>query len=233
MRRRAALAVAVLAAFAVLGLASIAGAEGPKLLGSVGPGFVISLKDAAGNRVTNLQAGPYELEIDDLGEEHDFHITGPGVDESTDVSFTGKKTVQLSLLDGTYKFFCDPHALSMRGTLTVGAGSPSSGGSGSGGGTTTKPAATKLVLTVGPAFTISLKTAAGKVVKSLGPGAYSIEVRDRAGIHNAHILGAGVNRKTGVPFKGTQTWNVTLKQGTLTFQCDPHKSSMRGTVKIA
>jgi LmbE family N-acetylglucosaminyl deacetylase len=92
--------------------------------------------------------------------------------------------------------------------------------------------ATKLVLTVGPRFIISLRTASGKVVRRLKSGGCSIEVRDRSVAHNAHLMGAGVNRKTGVIFKDTVTWRLTLKKGTLTFLSDPDKRYLRGSVEV-
>ena len=85
---------------------------------------------------------------------------------------------------------------------------------------------------MGPKFVISLRTATGKLVRGLKPGGYSVEVRDRSVRHNAHLLGAGINRKTGVIFKDTVTWRLTLKKGTLTFLSDPHKRDLRGSVKI-
>jgi len=236
MRRTAAATIAASGlALAVVGLA---GAEGPKLLGSVGPGFVISLDDAQGNRVTQLNAGPYELEIDDRSEEHNFHLTGPGVDRSTAVEFIGKTTFQVTLQDGTYTFACDPHALSMRGTFRVGAQPPPppppppAPPPPAAAPKVSAPVGAKLALTVGPGFAISLKTLAGRRVTTLRPGAYTVTVRDRSNLHNARLLGAGAKRFTTVPFTGSRTWTLTLKKGTLVFRCDPHKLSMRGTVRI-
>ena len=58
-------------------------------------------------------------------------------------------------------------------------------------------------------------------------GTYTVTVRDRSTMHNAHIVAPGFNRKTTVPFVGTQSWKVKLaKVGTLRFLCDPHASSM-------
>ena len=117
--RRIVVVPAVLVALA-LAAAGVATAEGPKLSGSVGPGFIISLLDAQGNRVTQLAPGPYELEVDDLSDEHNFHLTGPGIDQRTEVPAIGKTTWQLTLQNGTYTFVCDPHALQMRGSFQVG-----------------------------------------------------------------------------------------------------------------
>jgi plastocyanin len=231
-----ALALASILPLGVLVIAGGASAEGPKLLGKVGPGFSISLTDASGNRVTQLDPGPYELEIDDQGLEHNFHFSGPGVDVTTEVEEVAKKTFQLTLQNGTYTFVCDPHRNQMRGSLTAGTPPAQPSPEPKPPTTTPKPSAAvgaKLALTVGPGFTIGLKTMAGKKVTNLKSGRYTIVARDRSNAHNAHILGAGVNRKTTVAGLGTQTWTVVLKKGTLTFRCDPHASTMRGSVKIA
>jgi len=85
---------------------------------------------------------------------------------------------------------------------------------------------------VGPGFTIELKQA-GKDVKTLKAGTYSIKVQDKASIHDFHLKGPGVNKSTTVPFVGTQTWKVTFKPGTYTYQCDPHAAAgMKGTFKV-
>lgn len=86
--------------------------------------------------------------------------------------------------------------------------------------------------TVGPGFTISL-TQGGKKVTTLKAGSYTIVVADKASIHDFHLTGPGVNKKTGVAFKGTQTWKVTLKKGKYTYQCDPHHSFMKGSFTVA
>ncbi len=158
------------------------------------------------------------------------------MNERTEVDFTGEVTWRVTLRDGTYSFFCDVHPTSMRGTFT--AGTPP---------TTTPPpttpppssdaitAKTKLVLTSGPAFVITLKTSRGKAVKSMRPGTYTVTVRDRGRIHNAHIVAPGYNRLTKpLTYTGMQTWKVKLaKVGVLRFLCDPHaRQGMKGSAKI-
>jgi plastocyanin len=91
--------------------------------------------------------------------------------------------------------------------------------------------ATKLTGTVGPSFTITLKKGSAKVSK-LAHGRYTVVVRDRSKIHNFHLSGPGVSKKTGVSFVGTKTWSVTLKKGTYKYVCDPHASSMRGSFRV-
>jgi plastocyanin len=90
----------------------------------------------------------------------------------------------------------------------------------------------KLSGTTGPGFTITLKSA-GKAVKTLKAGSYTIVVADKSSIHNFHVFGPGVNKKTTVPFVGTKTWTVRLKPGKYTFQCDIHAAvGMKGTFRV-
>jgi plastocyanin len=84
--------------------------------------------------------------------------------------------------------------------------------------------------TVGPGFTITLKTAGAKVTK-LKHGTYVIKVADKSTIHNFHLKGPGVDKKTTVGFTGTKTWTVTLKAGKYTYTCDPHPF-MKGSFTV-
>ena len=89
---------------------------------------------------------------------------------------------------------------------------------------TTAQAATPVLKgEVGPGFTIEVKKA-GKKVKTLKAGKYTIKVEDKASIHN---------KKTSVSFSGEATWTVKLKPGRYTYQCDPHAASgMKGRFKV-
>ena len=220
--RRPLIALGTLA-LAGLVTGGLALADGPQLQGSVGPGFVITLKDATGAPVTHLDPGSYQLQVDDLSIEHNFHLQGPGgVDATTDVEGTGAKTFALTFANGTYSFICDAHPTRMKGSFTVGT-------------VTTPPPpllAPKLALTV-TNTAITLRKA-GAIVKSLAPGAYVVKVVDRSKKQNAHMLGAGVNRRTGAPFVGSVTWKVTLKAGTLVYRSDAPKPKLRaGRVTVS
>jgi plastocyanin len=88
-----------------------------------------------------------------------------------------------------------------------------------------------LVGQTGPGFTITLKQS-NKPVKTLKAGVYTVKILDKSSIHNFHLTGPGVNKTTSVPKVYTVTWTVTLKKGTYTFVCDPHKEIMRGSFKV-
>ena len=90
---------------------------------------------------------------------------------------------------------------------------------------------TTLIGTVGPGFTITL-TQGGKKVTSLKAGTYTLKISDKSNIHNFHLSGPGVNKKTSVGAVQKMTWKVTLKKGTYKYVCDPHVSIMHGSFKV-
>ena|SRR2546423_1286836 len=84
---------------------------------------------------------------------------------------------------------------------------------------------------VGPGFTIEVKKG-GKDVKTLRAGTYTIKVSDKGNIHNFHLLGPGVSKKTGVSFTGSKTWTIKLKKGRYTYRCDVHAATMKGHFRV-
>jgi plastocyanin len=109
------IALAVLVA--ALAVPSALGA-GSKLMGTVGPGFTITLAQG-GKKVTKLKAGTYTITVQDKSAIHDFHLTGPGVNKTTTVGGQGTSTWTVKLKKGTYKYVCDPHASFMKGSFSV------------------------------------------------------------------------------------------------------------------
>jgi len=91
-----------------------------------------------------------------------------------------------------------------------------------------------LVATVGShdAFNISLKDAAGNVVRHLDPGTYTIQVHDLSTLHDFHLFGPGVDQATSVDNIVDTTWTVTFVDGTYTFQCDAHPTLMHGSFTV-
>jgi plastocyanin len=214
LRTAVAVAACVLAA-----LASPAVAQGADLFAIVGPDFNISLRDAQGATVTQLDPGPYRIFVEDRSDFHNFHLFGPGVDRVTSVEELESVVWEVTFVEGRYRFVCDPHATDMRGAFTVGNPPP-------------LPAPPpRLVATVGPSATISL-TLNGRRVSSLAAGRYTITVRDRSRRHNFHLTGPGVNRKTTVARTGTFTWAVTFRAGVHRFVSDPQARRIRGSFTV-
>jgi plastocyanin len=89
-----------------------------------------------------------------------------------------------------------------------------------------------LVGEVGPGYSIEVKLN-GKDLKTIKAGTYKLKVEDKSSIHDFHLVGKGLNKKTAVAFMGDQTWRVTFKPGKVTYQCDPHASmGMKGAFKV-
>ena len=186
---------------------AVAQADNPRLVAVVGTNdaFVISLRDGDGNAVTTLAPGAYDIAVSDRSEEHNFHLRGPGVDQSTPIGDKQEVTWTVTIGIGRYAFMCDAHASQMRGYFLAGAITP-------------------LAFTgsVGPKKTISLKPKTGL------PGPAVITVNDRSKTDNFHLTGPGVNKKTGVKTRGKATWAVTLKPGIYTYKSDKTKK-LRGS----
>ena len=226
MRVRGLLLLIGFAALVHVPAAAPAPSQAVKLIGTVGPGFSITLEFADGRAATQLDPGTYEITVRDLSDEHNFHLYGPGVEESTQVETTGTVTWTVTFREARYTVVCDPHASQMVRVITV--GSPPAA-------QPPKPAPTpvpKLLATVGPKSTISLRSAAGAALKSVKAGTYSIVVRDRTKAHNFHLVGVGVNRRSSVSAVGTTTWKLTLSKGVLRFYSDKAPSTVKGSVKV-
>ena len=86
--------------------------------------------------------------------------------------------------------------------------------------------------TVGPGFTITLKQGSAKVSK-MKAGSYKFVISDKSSIHNFHLKGPGIDRKTSVGGTGTTTWTVKLQAGKYTYVCDPHASFMKGSFTVS
>ena len=63
-------------------------------------------------------------------------------------------------------------------------------------------------------------------------GTYSIVVRDLSKVHNFHLVGKGVNRKSTRDFSGTVTWKVKLAAGVLRFYSDKAPKTVKGSVRV-
>jgi plastocyanin len=179
---------------------------------TVGPGFSIKVVDASGGRVSQLDPGDYSITIKNLSvaQEHNFHLSGPGVDMASEFD-NNTVTWNVTFVDGFYKWKCDAHPTIMKGSFHVGA---------------LPPPPVKLTGKVGPRKTISLKKGT-TAVKALVAGRYKIVVNDATKADNFHVTGPGVNKKTGVKFKGGASWTLTLKPGKYTYRSDATKKLKR------
>lgn len=200
---RGVLAFAVLMPLVLLAPGSASGEDLPRLVATVGPGFTIGLADANGARVDSIPSGRYELLVHDLSDLHNFVLGNKGTAEryvDSGVEFVGDVTVTVDLPVGRYGYACSPHFEVMNGSLTVFRAPP--------------PVVTKtLRATVGAAVSLSSKR--------VGAGRYRLTVVDRSKARNFHLVGFGVNRKTGKAFTGTVAWTITLAPGTYRFGSDP------------
>jgi hypothetical protein len=183
------------------------------LTGVVGPGFTISLRNLDGSAVRHLDPGTYDISVTDNAIEHNFHLTGPGVERATDVEGTGAVAWTVTFSDGTYRFQCDPHAASMRGSFTVGNVPPP------------PPPPGKLSGKV-TARTITL-TNGGSRVTSLIENTFRVTVSDTSKKQNFHLTGPGVNKKTGVAARTKATWTVKFRPGKYTYRSDKNRRLKR------
>jgi len=118
-------AAAAVAALAVPGAVDAGGTVTQPLIATVGTKAspedpVISLTDSTGAKVTHLDTGAYTITGHDFATTHSFHLLGPGVDKATGVETTGDTSWNVVVIDGTYRYFCDAHPTTMRGSFTAG-----------------------------------------------------------------------------------------------------------------
>jgi plastocyanin len=73
----------------------------------------------------------------------------------------------------------------------------------------------------------------GNDLKTIKAGTYRIKIEDKSASHNFHLFGPGLNKKTGIGYKGETTWTIKLKVGRYTYQCDPHAAmGMKGRFRV-
>jgi hypothetical protein len=191
----------------------------------VGPSFQISLSFDDGSPVTNLPAGTYDVVVQDLSNEHNFHLYGPGVDQKTEIATSGDATWRVDFRDQNgYSFQCDAHS-SLTGTFTVGnlaapaavtthAAEPAPAPA--------APAAAQLPLrgglqgTVGPGLSIGLAKG-GKKVGKLARGIYQFSIADKSakdGFTIRQVVGGSSRQElTAARFVGRKTVPVELQPG--------------------
>jgi plastocyanin len=101
----------------VLALSSAGAALAKTYFGVVGPGRTIILKNAKGNKVSQINAGRHTIKVNDKASFHNFHLLRNGINKKTGVQFVGKRTWTLNFPEGSYRYRCDPHKQTMRGSF--------------------------------------------------------------------------------------------------------------------
>jgi hypothetical protein len=200
----------IAAALAVLPAAAAPVQPRETLNAEVGPGFTIFLRHANGTAVTHLDPGEYAIVVQDKAIEHNFHLLGAGVNQLTSVENVETANWTVVFADGQiYRFQCDPHSTTMRGSFTVGNVPPPP----------PPPAVRRLSASVS-ARAISVRTASGGKARVVAAGSYRISVRDTAKTQNFHLKGPGVNRKTAVAGTARATWTLRLRAGKYSYRSD-------------
>ena len=200
--------------------------------------------DAGGNisgPTGTIAPGEYTYNYSDTATIHNYHLSGPGVDERTGQAEKTSGSWVVTLVAGTYTYECDFHPII--GTFAVGSpppppppppppspppppppAPPPPPPSPSPPPPAPLPTETFLLGSVGPGSKIALVTEAGARVRTLAAGAYTIVISDRTTADNFHLSGPGVNRKSGVVAKRSVRWKLRLKPGQYRFRSDAHAS---------
>jgi hypothetical protein len=198
----------LVAALTALVLAGAAHPEIPVLRATVVEQTSVTLVDAAVASVTQLAPGAYTVVVDDRSSTDNFHLSGPGVNLDSGLTFEGSRTWEVTLGDGPYTFVSDTRAETMRGAFVVG---------------TVPPVRLRATVTDG-----SIALEGGPVQ----PGTYAIEVDDRSRLESFRLVGPGVELHTQRHTAFKVTWLVTLAEGTYHFFSDRRPDALCGTLVV-
>jgi hypothetical protein len=186
-----------------------------------------------------IPPGTYTLHVDDSTSFHNFHLYGPGFDDSTDVGLLQKSTWTVTFqTGGVYTYICDLHPDSMMGQVTAtndassvtggqgGNGSsgapPTSGGVQSNAGkpssaATADPLRGSLSGAVSAAGKLTLRLN-GKPVTTLEFGRYHLTVADASKHAGFAVASHGSTVQVTAPsFVGKRTTTVDLSKGQWSF----------------
>lgn len=97
----------------------------------------------------------------------------------------------------------------------------------------TSKALPQLFGSVGPGAVLTFKDKAGKPVRVVKPGKYTITVQDRSKTQNFHLVGPGLNVKTSIKGRSSSGWAVVLKQGSFRYYSDGSPSKLKGSFRVA
>ena len=210
--RTRALCIATVAVAAVL-LPNAAWAQ-TRLNATVGPGFTITLRDAAGANVTHLPVGHATRSTSTTSAiEHNFHLPGPWR-RQVHRGRAGRhghldRELRRRRLHVPVRPAREHDERPVRGR-DGDAPAASSATSAASATQARRQDADRDRRAGGD----DLAEAGGKKVTRLKAGRYRIVVRDRSHMHNFHLTGPGVNKKTVVvAHRHVTTWTVTLQEG--------------------
>jgi plastocyanin len=202
----------VIIAVAMTSVSGSALADAPPTLSAIvgtNDGYNITLNDASGNKLSRLVPGTYTVVVDDRSRLHNFHLASnddPTVDFRTELDFVGQQSFTVTFKNKMeYAYACEPHWQVMNGSFFV----------------TDAPAPPP---PPPPVRTLKASVSAAGAVRlsasSVRSGRYRVVVSDRSRADNFHLAGRGVNRHTGIRFKGSTAWRVRLAPGTYSYWSD-------------
>ena len=197
---------------------------------SLADGTSVGTSSAPG---TVIPTGTYRVNVDDSAQAiMQFHLTGPGVELITNMTFgedAAQTLVETFQPNSTYTFRDDyqPSLVRFFSTSSTSISSGGSGGGASTGSTATKSQSSQdivgsgvvsfrgtLAATVSAAGKLTLTTK-GKPVSTLKAGLYTFTVHDNSARRGFSIqkIKSGAIDLTGVGYKGTHVKTVNLKAG--------------------
>jgi hypothetical protein len=195
----------------------------PTLTGIVGvnDGFNITLNDASGKKVSRILPGTYNVVVEDHSAIHNFHLasnTDPTVDFKTGLEFVGTETFMVTFKNHTvYAYACEPHWQTMNGSFLV-TDTPEAP-------PPPPPLVTKLSASVSAGGSVHLSRS------SVPAGRVRLAVLDRSKTGNFHLAGTRIDKRTGLKFRGSATWNLRLSAGTYRYGSDPRPLTRKLRVK--
>ncbi len=221
---RFALALATLAVAALPGSAL---GDNPTLTGVVGvnDGFNITLNDASGKKVARILPGTYTIVVEDHSAIHNFHLASNGdttVDFKTGLEFIGTETFTVTFQNNaTYAYACEPHWQTMNGSFLVTDAPPPPPPP----PPPPAPPVAKLAASVSAGGSVHLSRS------SVPAGRVRLTVSDHSKKANFHLTGKGVNKRTGMTFRGSATWSLRLAKGTYRYGSDGRRQTGKLRVK--
>jgi plastocyanin len=128
-----------------------------------------------------IPPGTYTVHVDDSTSFHNFHLYGPGFDNSTDVGLVQKATWTVTFqTGGVYTFICDLHPDSMLGQVTATNDAASVSGGSGGNGSSAAPSTSGGVQSNTGTKTASTTTAAAKAKAAAAAKAKAAKAKARA-----------------------------------------------------